>query len=237
MARRRIVFDDVAVPELSTWLQDQQVMTELIRQHLARAKERMKRQADKNRSESQFKVGDMVFVKIQPYVQSTLAAHANQKLSFKFYGPFQIIAKIGSVAYKLHLPPSTSIHPVFHVSQLKAAITSGTHVSPSLPTDIELPRIPLEVLQRPSAPTATGSAKQGLILWSGWPHDMATWENLHHLRQAFPRAPSWGQAGLQDPRTVKGSSTPATTDEEVHGPRAGSRIRKPNTRLAGSEWV
>jgi hypothetical protein len=178
----------------------------------------------------------MVFVKIQPYVQSTLAARANQKLSFKFYGPFQILAKISSVAYKLLLPP-TSIHPVFHVSQLKAAITSGTQVSPSRPTDIELPRIPLAVLQRRSAPTSTGSVEQGLILWSGWPRDMATWENLHQLRQAFPRAPAWGQADLQDPGTVTASSIPATTDEEVHGPRAGSRIRKPNTRLAGSEWV
>jgi hypothetical protein len=114
----------------------------------------------------------MVFVKIQPYVQSTLAACANQKLSFKFYGPFQIIAKIGSVAYKLHLPLSMSIHPVFHVSQLKAAITSGTQVSPSLPTDIELPRIPLEVLQHRSAPTAIGlwskaslCGQAGLMTW------------------------------------------------------------------------
>lgn len=118
--------DDVTVLELSSWLQDRLIMTNLIKQHLARAKERMKQQADKKRSERHFQVGDMVFVKLQPYVQSTLAARANQKLSFKFYGPFQILSRIGSVAYKLQLPPSTAIHPVFHVSQLKAAVTSGT---------------------------------------------------------------------------------------------------------------
>jgi transposase InsO family protein len=46
--------DSVTVPELSSWLQDRRVMTELIHQHLSRAKERMKRQADKNRSERHF---------------------------------------------------------------------------------------------------------------------------------------------------------------------------------------
>lgn len=104
------------VPELSSWLQDRQVITDLIRQHLARAKERMKWQADKKRSERQFQIGDMVFLKIQPYVQSSLAPRANQKLSFKFYGPFQVLDRIGSVAFKLQLPPTTSIHPVFHES-------------------------------------------------------------------------------------------------------------------------
>jgi hypothetical protein len=74
------VWDAVEVPELSSWLQDRKVMADVIRQHLARAKERMKKQADKHRSERHFQVGDLVLVKIQPYVQSTLAPRANQKL-------------------------------------------------------------------------------------------------------------------------------------------------------------
>ena len=99
------MFDDVVVPELSTWLQDRQVISELIKQHLARAKEHMKRQADKNRSKRSFQIGDKVFVNIQPYVQSSFAPRADQKLSFKFYGPFEVLARIGSVAYKLQLLP------------------------------------------------------------------------------------------------------------------------------------
>ena len=115
----------------------------------------------------------MVFLKIQPYVQSTLAPRANQKLSFKFYGPFQIIARVGSVAYKLELPSTTSIHPVFHVSQLKAVVLPGYPVSPSLPTDTELPQVPLEKLQTRVLPTATGSMEQGLVRWSG---GQLTWQ-------------------------------------------------------------
>jgi hypothetical protein len=56
------------VPELSEWLQERELMQQLVRQHLLRAQERMKRQADKHRVESQFAVGDMVFLKLQPYV-------------------------------------------------------------------------------------------------------------------------------------------------------------------------
>jgi hypothetical protein len=89
----------------------------------------MKSQADKNRVERQFSVGDMVFLKIQPYVQSSLAPRANQKLAFRFFGPFLVVAKVGAVAYKLGLPSSSSVHPVFHISQLKKAIPSAVSVA------------------------------------------------------------------------------------------------------------
>jgi ribosomal protein L21E len=103
-------------------MQDRSLMNELIRQHLNRAMVRMERQADKSRLERSFEVGDLVFLKLQPYIQSSLAPHSNQKLAFKFFTSFQVVQKVGQVAYKLDLPPSLAVHPVFHVSQLKKAI-------------------------------------------------------------------------------------------------------------------
>ena len=44
------------------------------------------------------------FVKVQPYVQSSLALRAHQKLSFKFFSPFKVLERVGSVSYKLQLP-------------------------------------------------------------------------------------------------------------------------------------
>jgi ribosomal protein L21E len=107
------VVDSVTVPELSDWLHDRQVMTDLIHQHLSHAKERMKRQANKERYERHFQVGDLVFVKLQPYVQTTLAHWAHQKLAFKYFGPFTVIARVGSVAYTLELPASSAVHLTF----------------------------------------------------------------------------------------------------------------------------
>jgi len=52
-----------------------------------------------------------------------------------FFGPFQITQHVGTVAYRLQLLPSASIHDVFHVSLLKAS-KGNQQVSPSLPSDL-----------------------------------------------------------------------------------------------------
>ena len=76
----------------------------------------MRRQADKLCTDSTFSAGDMVFLKLQPYVQSSVGRRAHHKLAFKFFWPFPILESIGKVAYKLDLPPGSSVHPIFHVS-------------------------------------------------------------------------------------------------------------------------
>lgn len=114
--------DACSVPELTEWLQERALTLRLLQQHLELIKNRMKHQADKHCSDRVFQVGDFVFLKLQPYIQSSVTARAHHKLLFKYYGPFQVLERIGAAAYRLQLPPKSRIHPVIHVSQLKKAL-------------------------------------------------------------------------------------------------------------------
>jgi hypothetical protein len=92
-------------------------------------------------------VGDQVLLKLQPYVQSSVATKAHHKLAFKFFVPYTIIEKIGSVAYKVALPTSSSVHPTFHVSQLKKVVSNPSQISSSLPdSTTAMHQIPGQVL-------------------------------------------------------------------------------------------
>lgn len=161
-------------------------MQQLIQQHLLRAQRKMKIQADKRRSFHSFQVGDEVYVKIQPYVQTSLANHSSNKLSFRFFGPFKIIAKIGEVAYKLQLLEDCAVHPVFHVSQLKQAVAPNHLVSTELPMHFLVPQA---ILDRRLHQHNNKIVSRVLIQWSHLALALSTREDELALRQEFPCAP------------------------------------------------
>jgi hypothetical protein len=87
--------DACPITSLNEWLNERELMQHLIQQHLLRAQKHMKGQADKGISERQFQVGDSVYLKFHPYVQSSLEPRSNQKLAFNFFGPFLFLEHIG----------------------------------------------------------------------------------------------------------------------------------------------
>lgn len=92
----------------------------------------MVKYANKKRRDLEFVVGDYVFLKLRPHRQSSVANRICPTLSVKYFSPFQVTSRVGVVAYKLKLPVSSGVDPIFHISQLKKAI--GNH-----PIVIELP--------------------------------------------------------------------------------------------------
>jgi hypothetical protein len=88
----------------------------------------MKKFADNKRTERKFEVGDMVYLRLQPFRHNAFNLHQSLKLTTKYYDPFRVLEKVGVVAYKIQLPSMADIHPIFHVSQLKKHL--GTRVIP-----------------------------------------------------------------------------------------------------------
>ena len=94
-------------------------MKNLIQKHLIQAKQRMKTQADKKRSKRQFSVGDMVFLKLQPYVQSSLAPSANMKLALNSLDLTKSLRKSGllHISWSCHPILSSTRSSMFHNSR------------------------------------------------------------------------------------------------------------------------
>jgi hypothetical protein len=119
-------------PDLATWLDQRALMQDVLKQHLKRARQIMKDQANRHRSDRQFTADAWVFLKVQPYVQKSIANRASHKLAFHYFGPFQVEARVREVSYKLKLPRHALIHPVVHVSLLRRAS------APEDPTQVRL---------------------------------------------------------------------------------------------------
>ncbi|KAA0040677.1 pol protein [Cucumis melo var. makuwa] len=108
-----------------------------IRSRMQTAQSRQKSYADVRRKDLEFDVGDKVFLKVAP-MKGVLRFERRGKLSLRFVGTFEILERIGSVAYRLALPPSLSaVHDVFHVSMLRKYVSDPSHVVDYEPLEID----------------------------------------------------------------------------------------------------
>ncbi|GJU59753.1 hypothetical protein Tco_1237519 [Tanacetum coccineum] len=104
---------------------------------------------------------------LQPYRQLTVRQGIQHKLSSKFFDPFQVVGKIGKVAYKLQLPSYAKVHPVFHVFQLKPCYTEFATMGsfPLCDDESLLVATPLRLLERKMVKQNNRMVVFGLIQW------------------------------------------------------------------------
>ena len=154
------------------------------------AQSRQKCHADKRRRALEFNQGDHVFLKVTP-VSSIGRSIRARKLSPRFLGPFQILEKIGPVAYKLVLPLNLSqVHNVFHVSQLKKYHPDPSHilehermqVQENLTYEVQPERI-IDVQTRQLRNRRITMVK---VVWKGLSEREATWEIEENMREHYP---------------------------------------------------
>jgi transposase InsO family protein len=175
--------------EAKDFLSAKQDMLVQLKQNLVQAQSRMKKYADMNRSERQFDVGDMVYLKMAPYRLAAFGFRGAIKLHTKYYGPFKILQKVGTVAYKLLLPATVKIHDVFHVSQLKKHLGPKAVPSPDLPLinpDGTIKTAPALVLQVRQIPRNNLPVVQWFIQWDNLSPEEASWEDADFIKHTFP---------------------------------------------------
>ncbi|GKE61440.1 putative mitochondrial protein [Tanacetum coccineum] len=127
--------------EVDKYLEERDLVLDDLRKNLLKAQQIMKAQSDNHRIDVQFLVGDMVFLKLKHYRQRSVSKRLNEKLALRYFGSFEVLEKIRTVAYRLKLPDIASIHLMFHVSQFKKVVgdqVAETNFLKELTEDMEM---------------------------------------------------------------------------------------------------
>jgi hypothetical protein len=131
-----------------------------------------------------------VYLKVSP-MKGVKRFGVKGKLSPHYIGPFPILGKCGTVAYKLELPLSLAgVHDIFHVSRLKKCLKAPVdvvlpEVAP-LEADLTYPEHPIKILEQKSHVTRWKTIKLYKVQWSNHTVEEATWESEDFLQSRHP---------------------------------------------------
>jgi hypothetical protein len=209
------------VHEVDQQLQDRDELLQQLKINLACSINRMKQIADKKRRDVSFDVGDLVLLKLHPYRQHTVFKREYQKLASCFYGPYEILEKIGLVAYKLRLPAESRIHPIFHVSLLKqyntnSEVNNHSTEIPSFNDDGEVLLIPQAVIDHRWIKQGAQIVEESLVHWKYLTVKDVTWVSTKQLLELFP--------------DVNLGDKVASDEGGIDKPRRSTRAIRPNSK-------
>ena len=155
------------------------------------ARDRQRSYADNRRRDLQFEIGDRVFLKISPW-KGVLRFGRLGKLSPRYIGPYEILSKVGSVAYKLKLPLELSrIHDTFHVSMLRKHISDPSHVLREQPVQLKenltYEETLVQIIDRKEQVLRSKVIPLVKVLWKNHEREAATWEPEVQMRRQYPQ--------------------------------------------------
>ena len=161
----------------------------LIRQLLLTAQSRQKSYADVRCRPLEFKVGDHVFLKVMPK-RGVVRFGKRGKLSPRFIGPFKILERVGTVAYRLALPSSMlGVHEVFHVSMLLKYIPDPAHVMDWGPIEVDTDETFEEgsvcILDIRDQVLRRKTVRLVRVLWRNYGVEESTWEREDTMRATY----------------------------------------------------
>ena len=141
----------------------------IIRARLKAAQDRQKSYADKRKKDLEFEVEDRVFLKLSPW-KGVVRFVKRGKLSPRYIGPFEIVERIGPVAYRLDFPEELSrVHNVFHIFMLCKYISDPSHVIEApeieLKDDLSYEEQPVQILGREEKELRNKTISLVKVLW------------------------------------------------------------------------
>lgn len=162
----------------------------LIREKMKVSQNRQKSYYDKRRKPLEFKKDEHVFLKVNP-TTGVGRALKSRKLTPRFIGPYQISERIGSMAYRIALPPSLSnLHDVFHVSQLRKYIADPSHVIQAddleVRDNLTVEVLPVRIEDRKVKQLRGREIALVKVAWGGSANGNVTWELESRMRDSYP---------------------------------------------------
>ena len=160
-----------------------------IRQKLKATKDRQKNYADKNIVHREFHGREHVYLRVRPR-KISLNLWSSSKLSPRYCGPFEVLERIGPVAYRLAFPASTRAHNVFHVSLLKRYVPDPNHVINwdviQVEPEGEFRIEPMHILDRKVTMLRSRAIGKVKAQWDHYGPEEATWELEDSMWLAHP---------------------------------------------------
>ncbi|GJV66333.1 putative reverse transcriptase domain-containing protein [Tanacetum coccineum] len=161
-----------------------------IKHRMQAARDRQKSYADVRRKPLEFQVGDRVMLKVSPW-KGVVRFGKRGKLNPRYIGPFKVLAKVGTVAYRLELPQQLSrVHSTFHVSNLKKCLSDEPLAVPldeiHIDDKLHFVEEPVEILDREVKKLRRSRIPIIKVRWNSKRGPEFTWEREDQFREKYP---------------------------------------------------
>ncbi|GJX17584.1 hypothetical protein Tco_0218416 [Tanacetum coccineum] len=163
----------------------------LIKEKLKAARDRQKSYVDYRRKPLEFEVGDRVLLKVTPW-KGVVRFGKKGKLAPRYVGPFEILERIGLVAYRLRLPEElNSVHDTFHVSNLKKCLgNANLHVPLNeikIDKTLRFVEEPVEIMDREVKSLKRSRIPLVKVRWNSKRGPEFTWEREDYMKSKYPQ--------------------------------------------------
>ena len=163
---------------------------DIIKSKLKAVQDQQKSYVDQHRTKMEFQVGEKVFLRVSPW-KGIMRFGNKGKLSQRYIGPYEVIERVGPLAYKLALPPELArIHNVFHVSMLRRYRLDPSHVikdsEVKIAENLSYVEEPVSIIDRRVKQLRQRKIPMVTVNWKNHGIEEATWETEEKMRRDYP---------------------------------------------------